>query len=189
MPNTPNTIEPSRVSGRRLLLRLCALVAITSTTLGLVSAAPATAGDTTATVTITGGALTITVPVNAGNLGSAVNTVSGSTIGGQLGQVQVSDLRSGTTGWVASAISTPFTLSGSTIAASNIGYVAGSITPVGTATYTANNPTNLTVVSPVVTATAITGNNTATWNPTINVFIPGGTTAGTYTATITHSLA
>jgi len=30
--------------------------------------------------------------------------------------------------------------------------------------------------------------NSATWNPTIHVAVPGGTAAGTYTATITHSV-
>jgi hypothetical protein len=64
----------------------------------------------------------------------------------------------------------------------------GTITKVGTATYTANNPASLAGVAPVVTATGITGDNSATWNPTINVAVPGGTAAGTYSATITHSL-
>jgi hypothetical protein len=176
-------------TGRQRLLRLCALVALSSTTLTLVGVAPATAGPTTATVTITAGALTITVPADAGSLGSAANTVDGSTISGSLGEVQITDARTGVAGWVASAISTAFTPpSGPAIAASNVGYTAGTITKVGTATYTANDPANLTGVSPVVTATAVTGDNSATWNPTINVFAAGGTIAGTYSATITHSL-
>lgn len=78
---------------------------------------------------------------------------------------------------------------GPTIGAASIGYTAGAITKVGTATYTANNPTNLTGVVPAVTATGITGDNSATWNPTINVRVAGDTAAGTYTGTITHSVA
>jgi hypothetical protein len=39
-----------------------------------------------------------------------------------------------------------------------------------------------------VTATAINGYNTATWNPQITVTVSGGTVAGTYSATITHSV-
>jgi len=39
-----------------------------------------------------------------------------------------------------------------------------------------------------VTATGITGDNSATWNPTINVTIPGGTVVGTYSGTITQSI-
>jgi hypothetical protein len=90
---------------------------------------------------------------------------------------------------VASAISTAFTPpSGPAIPASAVGYTAGAITKVGTATYTANDPVNLTGVAPAVTATGITGDNSATWNPTINVAVPGGIAANVYTATITHSV-
>jgi hypothetical protein len=153
--------------------------------------APAWAAPTAATVTITGGALSITVPPDAGNLGTHVNTVQSGTISGSLGQVQVEDARSAAagSGWVASVISTAFTPpSGPTIGAALVGYVAGPITKVGTATYTANDPPDLTGVTPAVTATGITGDNSATWNPTINVTVAGGKAAGVYTGTITHSV-
>jgi hypothetical protein len=32
------------------------------------------------------------------------------------------------------------------------------------------------------------GNNSASWNPTITVAIPAGTVAGAYSAVITHSV-
>ena len=159
--------------------------------LSLGTALPASADTTAATVTVTGGALAITAPVDAGSLGSRSNTVGGGTISGPLGQVQVNDARSAAagSGWVASAISTAFTPpSGPAIPASAVGYTAGVITKVGTATFTPNNPNSLTGVAPVVTATGITGDNSATWNPTINVAVPGGMAAGTYSATITHSV-
>ena len=163
-------------------------------TLAVGSASPASAalgGTSTATVTITGGSLGITVPTG-GSLGTPrANTVGAGTISGTLGQVQVDDARSAGAGasWTASAISTAFTPpSGPAIAASAVSYVAGTITKVGTATYTANDPTDLTGVSPVLTATGITGDNSAAWNPTIAVAVPGGMAANTYTATITHSL-
>ena len=108
-----------------------------------------TSGTTTATITVTGGSLSITVPTDAGNLGSQANTVCGGTISGPLGQVQVTDARSAAagSGWVASVISTAFTPpAGPAIAASAVSYSAGTITKVGTATYTANNPGNLTGV-------------------------------------------
>jgi hypothetical protein len=158
--------------------------------LSLCAAVPAFAA-TTATITITGGALEITVPTASADLGTLVNTVAGGTISGQLGVVQVNDARSAAagSGWVASVISTAFTpAAGPAIAASAISYTAGAITKVGTATYTANDPGNLTGVSPAVTATGITGDNSATWNPTISVAVPGGTAAGVYSATITHSV-
>jgi len=154
-------------------------------------AAPASADTTDAKVTLTGGALQISVPLDAGNLGTRVNTVQGGTISGPLGVVQVNDARSAAagSGWVMSVISTAFTpFAGPTIPASAVGYTAGSVTKVGTATYTANNPVNMTGVVAAVTATGITGDNSATWNPTINVLVPGGMAAGVYTATITHSV-
>ncbi len=91
----------------------------------------AVAAPTTATVT--GGALSITVPGSAGSLGSITNTVSGGVISGPLGQVQVNDARSAAagSGWVASVISTAFTpSSGPTIGAAAVGYVAGPTTKV-----------------------------------------------------------
>jgi hypothetical protein len=158
----------------------------------VVGAVPASAdGPTTATITVTGGALIITVPASAADLGSRANSVGGGTISGQLGEVQVNDARSAAAGagWVASVISTAFTPpAGPAIAASAVSYSAGSITKVGTATYTANDPAGLAGVKPVVTASGITGDNSATWTPTITVSVPGGMAANVYTATITHSV-
>jgi hypothetical protein len=176
---------------RTLLVATAAAAVMLSLGIALPASADAAGGGTTATVTVLGGTLGITVPTAAGNLGTQGNTVGGGTISGLLGPVQVTDARSAVagSGWVASVISTAFTpLTGPTIAASLVGYTAGTITKVGTATYTANDPSNLTGVVPAVTATGITGDNSASWNPTINVTIPGGTVVGVYSATITHSV-
>jgi hypothetical protein len=161
--------------------------------LGLGIALPASAlpGETTATITVTGGFLTMTVPTDAGNLGTRTNSVSGGTISGPLGQVVVDDARSAAagSGWITSVISSAFTPpAGTAIAASAVSYSAGTIAKVGTATYTANNPGDLTAVGPAVTATGITGDNRATWNPTISVVVPGGAVVAIYSAIITHSL-
>ena len=40
-----------------------------------------------------------------------------------------------------------------------------------------------------VTASGTTGDNSATWNPKINVTVPGGMAAGVYFGTITHSVS
>jgi hypothetical protein len=171
----------------------CVLAAIVIGAIGLgsgIHAAPAVA--TTLSITIQGGALAITAPADAGNLGSRPNSVGGGTITGSLGQVQVSDARGAPagSGWVANAISTAFIpLTGTAIAASAVGYTVGTITKVGTATYTASDPSNLTGVVATITATGITGDNSATWNPTISVVVPGGMAVGVYTATITQSVA
>lgn len=160
-------------------------------TLGLALPTTAFAADTLVTLAILEGALSITAPPTAGSLGSLTNSVSGGVVNGSIGPVQVNDARGAPagSGWVASVISTAFTpLAGPTIAASAVGYTVGAVTKTGTATYTANDPANLTGVSPAVTATGITGTNSATWNPTLNVAVPGGTAAGLYNATVTHSV-
>ncbi len=165
------------------------LLATATSLFALGTALPASA--TTGTITITAGSLSITVPADAGNLASKANTVLAETVSGSLGQVQVNDARNAAagSGWVASVISSAFTPpAGPAIAASAVGYTAGTITKVGTATYVANNPPNLTGVAPAVTATGITGDNSATWNPTISVAVPGGTATGVYSAIITHSI-
>jgi hypothetical protein len=167
------------------------LIALAAGVLMLGVSAPASADPTAATVTIQGGVLAITVPTAAADLGTRANSVAGGTISGSLGQVQVNDARSAAagSGWVASVISTAFTPpAGPAIPASAVGYSAGTVVKVGTATYTANNPPNLTGVAPAVTATGITGDNSATWTATINVAVPGGMAAGVYSATITHSV-
>jgi hypothetical protein len=167
------------------------LVATVSGMLAVGVALPAAAapGDTTATFTVAVGSLSISVPPTV-SFGTWTDVVGGGTLSHALGVVQVTDARSPAagSGWVATAISTAFT-GGTAIAASAIGYTAGPITKVGTATYTANDPPDLTAVHPVVTATGITGDNSATWNPTINVAIPGGAVSGGYSATITQSVA
>jgi hypothetical protein len=169
------------------------LVVAVAGAVGLAFAQPAAAaGPTTASVEITGGSLTMTVPTTAGSLGTRANTVAGGPISGALGQVQVNDARSAAagSGWVATVISTAFTPSaGPTIAASAVSYSAGPIVKSGTATYTAVDRPDLTGAVAAVTATGITGDNSATWNPTITVTVPGGMAAGVYTATITHSVA
>lgn len=172
---------------RRLVLAAVSAVLA----LGLVlPASAATSGATETSLEVTGGALSITVPTGPVALGTTVNSVEGSTIVGALGQVQVEDARGAPadSSWVATAISTAFTPAGATIAASLVGYTAGSITQVGTATYVANDPTHLEGAIAVVTASGITGVNSATWNPNIDIRVPGGAIVGQYTGTITHSV-
>jgi hypothetical protein len=158
---------------------------------GLGAPASADTGVTPTTLTVTGGALLISVPTVAVNLGSTANTVTGEDISGVLGVVQVNDARSAAagTGWVASVISSAFTpAAGPAIGASHVGYTVGSVTKVGTVTITEHDQASLTGTVAAVTATGITGDNSATWTPTIVVHVPGGMAAGTYSATITHSV-
>jgi hypothetical protein len=179
------------MSMRKRRLILAVVAGLLGASVALPASAAATAG-TTASFTLTGGALSITVPIAPVSLGSSPEAVAGQVVSGSLGQVQVDDARNPAagSGWVATVISAAFTpVTGTAIAASAVSYSAGAITKVGTATYAANNPGDLTGVVAVVTATGITGDNSATWNPTISIAVPGGAVAGVYSALITHSVS
>jgi hypothetical protein len=60
----------------------------------------------------------------------------------------------------------------------------------GNATFTSTSPTILSGTSQnVVTASGATGDTSASWDPIIQVSVPATAVAGTYTATITHSVS
>ncbi|MDJ0350619.1 hypothetical protein [Cryobacterium sp. PH29-G1] len=159
------------------------------------SAAPT--GDTPATTTVTGGSLDITVPTVSVPLGAAIPGASTTSVA--LGDMVVNDTRAGTAGWVASAAVTDFTstatmksdgITPASIPATAVAYTAPAATKTGTVTVTATSPTSVAAATAVQTATAVSGNNTATWSPTIVITVPADALAATdYTATFTHSVA
>jgi hypothetical protein len=164
------------------------LLATMMATLSAAIALPAGA-TTPATFDLTAGGLSISAPTSSVSLGTQTVSNSSTTITGSLGTVTVSDQRGGATTWVASVISTAFTPpSGPADPASNVSYAAGTITASGTVTPTAVAAPNLTGVVTVVTATS-TGISSASWNPTISVFVPANFAPAVYAATITHSVA
>jgi hypothetical protein len=170
------------------MLRKLLLVAGTSAIVLAATVLPAGAA-TPATFTLTAGTLSISAPTGSVSLGSQVASTSSSTITGSLGVVTVSDQRGGPTNWTASVISTAFTPpSGPADPASNASYAAGSITQSATVVATAVPAPDLTGVSTVVTG-ASTGISSASWDPSISVFVPANFAPGIYSATITHSVA
>jgi hypothetical protein len=79
--------------------------------------------------------------------------------------------------------------SGDLIQAGNASYLINAlVTTTGSATFT---PTPVTVLSgspqAVVTATGANGDNSATWDPQIQVSVPSTAVIGIYTAIITQS--
>jgi hypothetical protein len=137
------------------------------------------------------GVLSITAPGNA-SLGSAA---PGATASAGLGVVQVTDERAGVAGWTATTSATDFTTgtgtAAETIPIADVQYlISGFTSTTGSATFT---PTPATVLASaaqaVVAATHVDGDNSAAWNPVIQVSVPSGAVGGAYTATITHSVA
>lgn len=174
----------------RVGLAVATVLSLLVVSTGSVSADPS--GISEATITIQGGSLGITVPTGPVDLGTFVNVVGGGSVAGDLGWVTVSDARSAAAGagWTTTAISSAFTPpTGPAIAASAVGYSPGAVDKVGTATFVTHDPTDMTAPVAVVVASAITGDNSATWDPEITVTVPGGMAAGIYTATITHSVS
>jgi uncharacterized repeat protein (TIGR01451 family) len=144
-----------------------------------------------ATVTVVTGVLSISAPANA-DLGTAA---PGGSASAGLGVVAVTDDRAGLAGWTATVTSTDFaTGSGTpaeTIPVRDVVYlINGFVSTTGSATFTRTPTTGLsTSAQAVVTATDVHGDNSASWNPVVRVSVPSGAVAGTYTATITHSVS
>ena len=170
-----------------------ALLGVTAVLFSAVAlpASAATTGDTPATTTVTGGTLDIAVSMTSVNLGSAVPGTS--TPSTALGGVTVTDSRAGLVGWIASATVSDFTSANvptGTIPASAVAYTSTTASKTGTVTVTATSPASVATATAVQTATAVSGNNSATWNPTIIVTFPAQSLAATdYVATFTHSVA
>lgn len=183
------------VHGRAPRLRSAVLLTSAAVVLALVHPLPASAdpsGDSTVTITVEGGSLELSVAKAPSSLGTVRSTDDGSTISGALGEVTVTDRRNAAPGstWVASVVATDFVAErGSAIPASRVSYTAGAIKGTGIATLHANDPGNLEHARAAVTATQVSGNNTARWTPTVHVHVPPGLAPDVYTGTITHSVA
>ncbi len=150
-------------------------------------ASAATSGTTVTTFALTGGALNLTVAATATLPSAAAGNAS---VSGPLGTVTVSDQRGGLVGWTASANSTTFTTTAGDTPSTSISYAPGLPTTTGVA-IVAPTPTATLTTTPtaVMSATGIIGTNSATWNPTLTVNLPTSALAGTYTGTVTTSVA
>ena len=139
--------------------------------------------------------LSISAPVGPVSIGSGP---PGSQITAQLGTVQVLDNRTtGTHSWTATVSATSFSTAGggATIPTSRISYWSGPLTAsTGTGAFTPGQLTAANAVVLTVPRTAFSHGtsaavNSASWNPRLIVNIPLTSVVGTYTGTITHSVA
>ena len=167
-------------------LRKHLTIAAAATALLAGTALPALADDTTTTFTLTGGTLALSVAPTA-TLTNEASGVGANTITGTLGDVAVTDARGGTVGWVTSAASTTFTGSGLSVS-NGVAYTNGTVAETGTNTVAAATAQSITTTAPVATATAVSGYNTASWNPTLDVSMPAGALAGDYSGVVTTSI-
>lgn len=155
----------------------------------------ANTGSTITTFTLTGGALAITVPASTVALATGIVNTGAATAAGQLGNVTVADGRGLlVNSWTTTVSSTTFVLPGAsptaneTVAVANIAYASGASTA----------HTGLGVFVPTLVPTALgadasytgaAGNSSTTWDPTLTFTLLPSQVAGTYTGTVTHSVA
>lgn len=176
--------------------RLLLTGAVAAVLAGLASpAGAAPTGDTTVTFSVTGGALSITVPASS----TLPSGAPGTTVSGQLGTVAVTDARALlNAAWSASVASTDFTTGGETaaetITKNKASYWSGAGAFQGIGTFTAGQPTaaqkqSLALSVPAFSLASGTGGNSAVWAPTVEVVVPDAAVAGTYSGTVTHSVA
>jgi hypothetical protein len=183
---------------RTLRAGLTALVGATLLLVALpVAAGAATTSTTPTTFTLTGGSISITAPSTTVNLGSV--SVSAGSITMKLGTITVNDGRGLLNGsWTSTVSSSQFTVGGETAAvtidASSVSYWSGAAiatTGVGTLLGSELTPSAAVAINAAQTAFtggSLIGNNSASWNPTL-ITIPAAPVVGTYTGTVTHTVA
>jgi hypothetical protein len=141
--------------------------------------------------------LSIAAPATA-SLGSTTAGTA-TTLTASLGSVTVVDGRAAGLGWIATVSSADFTTgsatSAETIGKASISYWSGGTTSTsGIVIRTPGQLTSVQKQSLAVPRNAFSAvgslvSNSTSWNPTIVVTIPANAIAGSYTATITHSVA
>jgi hypothetical protein len=172
-----------------LLAFVLTLAALTASAAG---AAGASTGPTNVTFTVVTGTLSLTAP---DSVSFGTTTAGASSVSGSLGTVTVSDSRSTLgRGWTATVSSTDFTTGTGTgnqdVPAANVSYSPGLATATsGTGTFLAGLGGALGSARNAFTASLESGTTSVSWNPTVTVTLPSSIAAGTYTGTITHSVA
>ena len=191
--STPGTATCSTTSATS-----CTLTGLTDgTTYTVTVTVTATTGSATSLpVTVEpAGFLSIAVPPSA-TLPSATD---GNVTSGHLGAVTVTDNRAlASASWTATVSSTSFTTgaggAGQSIPVGSVTYWSGrAMATSGNGTFTpgqatAGNAVSLSNGQTTFSLSGGSGVNSVSWNPTVSVSVPTTVAAGTYGATITHSV-
>ncbi|MGI5405132.1 hypothetical protein ACQEVG_38035 [Streptomyces sp. CA-135486] len=121
----------------------------------------------------------------------------GQTTSVQLGQLKVTNI--GVRSWTATVSASNFTTGGGTvgetISKSQLSYRSGPIvTKSGSGTWIPGQPTAadaqpLDVPRPAFSYNGVMTSTFVTWLPTLTMSVPASAVAGTYTGTVTHSVA
>ena len=172
----------------RTISRISLVAAASAALVGSIAlpASAAPTADTTATVEVPVGSLSISAPAGA----DLATITPGGTASATLTGIQVSDTRAGEAGWAASVTLSDFVGDTPTnvIPATAATYTPGAAVVAGTSTVEATAQSGLATAKTVQAATGVVGNNTATWSADLGVTAPANALADNYTATLTHSV-
>ncbi len=153
----------------------------------------ANAATTPTTFLLAAGTLSISAPASS-NLGNPTVNAGDPSFSAQLGTVTVTDTRGAlVASWTATVSSTDFTTGGGTsnekVTNASVSYASGLLSTSGAGVFTPQLGATLSTSRAAATLTAGIGNNSASWNPTLTFTLQASQVAGTYTGTVTHSVA
>jgi len=183
-----------RARSKLIAIAAAAGMAVASSA-GLAGPALAAPGDTIATFTLSGGALAITVPASTVALATGTVNTGAATAAGQLGTVTVADNRGAlVNSWTTTVSSTTFVTGTSTadetVTVAKIAYSSGASTAhTGLGAFVPGTLANGGVPGTAASYTGAAGNSSTSWNPTLTFTLLSSQVAGTYTGTVTHSVA
>ena len=185
---------------RYFLMRKIALAAVAlagSMALIGVTAVPAFAADTPVTVAVAKGEISISAPKDGATLTkSGPDTNLDATATATIAATTVTDLRAGEALWKAtvslSNLSDGIAMSPKTISTTDATYLANTAETVGTvtmATPATVTGLNATTAPTSQAATAVTGNNSASWTATLTVKVPSEALVADYKGVVTQSVS
>ena len=185
--NTASGIAATPVRKHKIVARGL-LVAAMAGGLAFGMAMPAFAdGPTATTFTMAAGTLAVAVQPTAGLTGALTGVTS---ITGNLGNVTVTDGRGGVVAWNLTAgsstfLSTPVDVPSTS---TDVTYATGTVVVTGQVTAPAFSAASIMTPAVVIASAAVSGNNTASFDPTLVVTLPSRALAGAYAGTVTTSV-
>lgn len=162
--------------------------------LAVAAAGPASADTTNATFELTAGSLSIDAPATA-SLGRVASSTTASTLTGQLGTTTVTDTRGSLTAAYQVLLTSGNFTTGTagateTILGSTVTSMSGAVTHTNTTATKVATETTVPVgpTVPIMGLSAYSGNDSATYNPTVVIPVPVTNVAGTYTGVVTQTV-
>jgi hypothetical protein len=155
------------------------------------------AASTNLNAQVNAGTLSISAPANATLSAIDLDTLpdTGGDSTGTISGIVVKDHRAGAPGWSATATCSDFASGTDTIAVTNLSITPSAITAIGNSSLTgvaagsAHTYTGITDPASLMTATATNGRGRYQQDEGLSLFVDISTVPGTYTATVTETVA